>query len=115
MTNTLLSLNHLEKHFRLQLVYLSRDRAVDSNFVDTLGGDCVRVTHDSKNPLVIGLGGPGGVITTQKKRKLGICACVGTMLEYADENKENEKVCRAYAMNVSLKKDESSYATGASL
>ena len=111
MSDTLLSLNHLEKHFRLQLVYLSRNRAIDSDFVNTLGGDCVRVTHDSKNPLVIGLGGPEGVMTKQQKRKRGICACVGTMVEYADENKGNEKACRAFAMNLSLNKDKTSYAT----
>ena len=111
MSQTLTSLNSLEKHFHLQLLYLSRNRAIDADFVRTLGGDCVRVTHDSKNPLIIGLGGPGGVQTTQQKRVLGICACVGTMVEYADENKENTQACRAYAMNLSLNKDKTSYAT----
>ena len=110
VSETLSALNHLETHFYLQLLYLARNRAIDSDFVRTLGGDCVRVTHDSKNPLVIGMGGPGGRSTTQQKRVLGICACVGTMVEYADENKENDQACRAYAMNLSLNKDKSSYS-----
>ena len=69
----------------------------------------MRITHDSKNPLVIGLGRPGAM-TTEQKRDLGICACVGTMIEYADPNREKKEACRAYVANLSLNTDKSSYA-----
>ena len=101
-------LTDLEKHFRLQLAYLARGRAIYSDFAKTLGRDCVRVTHDSKNPLVIGLGDAESAITTQQKRVLGICACVGTMVEYADDNRENKAPCRAYAVNLSSNTDKTS-------
>ena len=67
----------------------------------------MRLTHDSKNPLVIGKGGPGEM-TEEQKRNLGICSCVGTMLEYSISRGEVEKL---FVANLSLNTDKTAYAT----
>ena len=103
------SLTSLERHFRLARTVLDRNRAISKNFPKTLGKNWVRLTHDAKNPLVIGKGGPG-VMTTRQKRNLGICSCVGTMVEYADPD-GGKKAKRAFAANLSLNTDKTSYAT----
>ena len=103
------SLSSLERHFRLARTYLDRNRAISKNFPKALGKNWVRLTHDAKNPLVIGKGGPG-TMTTRQKRNLGICSCVGTMVEYADPD-GGKKPKRAFAANLSLNTDKTSYAT----
>ena len=50
--------------------------------------------------------------TDDQKRNLGICSCVGTMIEYWDEKRRNfKKASRAYVANLSLNTDKTSYAT----
>ena len=67
----------------------------------------MRLTHDSKNPLVIGKGGPGEM-TEEQKRNLGICSCVGTIFEYSISRGEVEKL---FVANLSLNTDKTAYAT----
>ena len=75
---TLTKLTSRERHFRLADAYLKRGRAISKDFNKVLGPEWVRITNDAKNPLVIGL---GGMESTAQKRSLGICSCVGTMVE----------------------------------
>ena len=69
--NVLNDLAGLERHFRLAQVYLARDRQIAKDFHKGLGSEWVRLTHDAKNPLVIGLGGTEGIMTTEQKRNVG--------------------------------------------
>ena len=110
MKSTIAELNDLEKHFRLQHLYLKRNQAIDRDIKKVLGNNCVRITHDAKNPLVIGLGGPGGVMTTQQKRVLGIAACIGTMVEYADDDLNIKEPRRAFVITLSENTDKTSHA-----
>ena len=89
----------LERHFRLAKSYQSRNLAIAKNF-KVLGSDWTRITHDAKNPLVIGLGGIDGGMTGDQKRHLGISSCVGTMLEYTDPN-GGEDCKKAFVINLS--------------
>ena len=99
----------LERHFRLAKAYRNRNRAIAKNF-EVLGSDWTRITHDAKNPLVIGLGGIDGGMTGDQKRHLGISTCVGTMLEYG--NPEGGAECKkAFVINLSKNVDKNSYAT----
>ena len=50
-------------------------------------------------------------IKTQQKRELGICACVGAMVEYADDNEDNKEAYRAYTVNLSTNTDKTSNTT----
>ena len=103
-------LTGLERHFRLANQYLKRNRTISKDFAKTLGPEWLRFTHDSKNPLVIGLGGPG-IMTIDQKRDLGISACVGTMVEYKSPIDGVKKASSAYVANLSLNTDKTSYAT----
>ena len=115
MKTTIAELNDLEKHFRLQKLYLRRNQAIDRDIKKVLGKNCVRITHDAKNPLVIGLGGPDGIMTSQQKRNLGIAGCIGTMVEYADADENVKKARRAFVITLSSNTDKNSYATLANL
>ena len=110
MELTISELTDLESHFRLQLLYLRRNQAIDKDFRKILGKNCVRITHDAKNPLVIGKGGPGEIETNQQKRVRGICGCYGTMAEYAHDNEEIKTPCRAFNVTLTANKDKSSNA-----
>ena len=48
-------------------------------------------------------------MTNQQKRQLGICACVGTMIEYCDSKESEAK--RAFVANISKNTDKTSYST----
>ena len=106
----LVHLKSLERHFRLAAAYLKRNRAIQKDFNKALGPQWIRITHDAKNPLVIGLGGleEGGMSTAQK-RNLGICSCVGTMVEFSDPN--GGKVPKnVFVSNLSRNTDKSTYS-----
>ena len=77
-------LGALERHFRLSKGYVTWNKAIHDHFTGkgALGKEWVRLIHDAKNPLVIGLGGTDGAMTTEQKRRLGIVSCVGAMAEY---------------------------------
>ena len=94
-------LTSLERHFRLAMAYLKRARGIQNDFNKALGPEWLRITNDAKNPLVIGKGGleEGGMSTAQK-RNLGICSCVGTMVEFSDP-KGGKAPKRAYVSNLS--------------
>ena len=111
LKSTIAELNDLEKHFRLQKIYLRRNQAIDKDFKKVLGSNCVRITHDAKNPLVIGLGGPDGMMTTQQKRMLGIAGCIGTMVEFADDDENIKEARRAFTVTLSSNTDKTSHAT----
>ena len=89
------------------MAYLERQRAISNNFDKVLGRDWIRITNDAKNPLVIGKGGIDSAMTTDQKRELGICTCVGTMIEFSDPGGSG-KARRAYATNLSLNTDKGS-------
>ena len=63
----LVHLSSLERHFHLAKAYLKRNRAILKDFNKALGPQWIRITHDAKNPLVIGLGGleEGGMSSTE--------------------------------------------------
>ena len=50
-------------------------------------------------------------MTTNQKRNLSICTCVGLMTEYYDETKLTTKPKKAFATNLSPNPDKSSYAS----
>ena len=106
----LVHLTSLERHFRLAMAYLKRGRAIQKDFNKALGPQWIRITNDAKNPLVIGKGGlERGGMSTAQKRSLGICSCVGTMVEFSDPN--GGKAPKAvYVSNLSRNKDKSSYS-----
>ena len=89
---------------------MQRQRVITKSFDKILGRDWVRITNDAKNPLVIGLGGEDGAMSTNQKRQLGICACVGTMVEFSDPKGSGE-ARRAFVANLSLNTDKNSRAT----
>ena len=101
----------LERHFRLAQVYLKRDRLIAKDFHKGLGSEWVRLTHDAKNPLVIGLGGTDGKMTTEQKRLLGMCACVGLMAEYFDVTGSTKGPKKVFTSNLSLNTDKTANAT----
>ena len=101
------NLNALEQHFRLSQAYLRRARKIEEDFCSVLGKEWVRIIHDSKNPLVIGHGGVHGAETAVQKRNLAICACVGTLIEYADPD-GGKPPATAIVSNLSLNKDKNS-------
>ena len=78
-------------------------------FCSALGKEWLRITHDSKNPLVIGEGGVDAGETTGQKRNLGICSCVGAMMQYAGPRGRKEPYV-ALVSNLSLNPDKKSYA-----
>ena len=92
------------------MTYVKRQREITKSFDKILGRDWVRITNDAKNPLVIGLGGEDGTMSTNQKRQLGICACVGTMVEFSDPKGSGE-ARRAFVANLSLNTDKNSRAT----
>ena len=106
------ALEGLERHFRLALTIEKRNKLITDDFKakGALGKDWVRLTHDAKNPLVIGLGGRDGAMTTEQKRRLGICACVGLLAEFADPD-GGKKARKAVVANLSTNTDKTSYAT----
>ena len=55
--DTLPNLTFLERHFTVANAYKKRNRAIRNDFNKALGPQWVRITHDAKNPLLIGLGG----------------------------------------------------------
>lgn len=105
-------LGALERHFRLAKVYDTRNKAIHDDFTGKggLGNEWIRLIHDAKNPLVIGLGGTDGAMTTEQKRRLGIVSCVGAMVEYADIN-GGKKARKAVVANLSINTDKASGAT----
>ena len=103
------TLKATETHFRLSLAYIKRDRAIKKDFCSALGKEWLRITHDSKNPLVIGEGGVDARETTGQKRNLGICSCVGAMMQYAGPRGTKEPYV-AFVSNLSLNPDKNSYA-----
>ena len=103
-------LKPLERHFRLSQTYLERERAITNNFNGALGKNWIRLIHDSKNPLVIGLGGEHGQMTTEQKRLLGTCSCVGTMIQYSDPH-GGKPALKRFVSNLSLNTDKNAYAT----
>ena len=86
-----------------------RNRATSKNFL-ILGSDWTRITHNAKNPLVIGLGGIDGGMTGDQKRHLRIFGCVGTMCEYTDP-KGGEDCKKAFVMMLSRNPDKNYLAT----
>ena len=106
----LVNLTSLERHFRLAMAYLKRGRSIENDFNKVFGPEWLRITNDAKNPLVIGRGGLEEMgMSTAQKRSLGICSCVGTMVEYSDP-KGGKAPKRAYVSNLSRNTDKSSYA-----
>ena len=103
------TLKAAETHFRLSLAYIKRDRAIKKDFCSALGKEWLRITHDCKNPLVIGEGGVDAGETTGQKRNLGICSCVGAMMQYAGPRGTKEPYV-AFVSNLSLNPDKNSYA-----
>lgn len=57
---------------------------------------------------MIGEGGIGGAMTTKQKRHLGICGCVGTMVEYCDP--VGDKCRKAFVVNLSRNTDKNANA-----
>ena len=98
----------LKRHFRLQRLYLQRYRKIAKNFRKALGREWVQITHDAKNPLVIGDGGVNSAMTTQQKRHRGICGRVGTMAEYCDPL--GDQCRKAFVINLSRNTDKNTNA-----
>ena len=89
--------------------YKKRNNLISNNFNEVLGPKWIRLTHDSKNPLVIGLGGEQGYMTSSQKRELGICNCVGLMAEVSNTN-GGIKAKKLFVSNLSRNTDKGSNA-----